>query len=160
MSQERTDGEISAKEMMDMVTFSGSAKEIHQIAESISYCGLICNLCHLADQCDGCHSQNNCCGCKTSPVGCYQYNCCKEKEIEGCWQCEEALCDKGMFGAGHDLRLRVFIEYIREHGKEMLAEKIYFNMQKGIFYGHGKDYDNLSDEQAVIAKLEGSWSSP
>ncbi|MHB8131700.1 MAG: hypothetical protein ACYDEX_22195 [Mobilitalea sp.] len=70
---------------MDKVIFSGNAKEIRGIVESIAYCGLVCSLCHVADRCSGCHTENNCCGNRTSPEGCYQYNCCKEKGIEGCW---------------------------------------------------------------------------
>lgn len=148
MSQKNIENRVIAKPGTGMTTM------IHQISESISYCGLVCKLCHLTDCCDGCRSMNNCCGCKTSSEGCYQFNCCSEKGIEGCWQCEVAPCDKGMFGEGHDLRLRAFIKYIKEYGKEQLAERIYHNMQNGIFYGHGKDYDNLPSEQAVIDKLE------
>ncbi|MHB8131699.1 MAG: hypothetical protein ACYDEX_22190 [Mobilitalea sp.] len=59
-----------------------------------------------------------------------------------------------MFGESHDLRLRAFIRYIKEHGKEQLVERIYHNMQKGIYYGHGKDYDNLPNEEAVFKLLK------
>lgn len=132
----------------------GAAEEIRQIAESISCCGLVCRLCHLAEQCEGCRSVLSICGCRTLPEGCYQYNCCQEKGIEGCYQCEEAPCDKGMFGKEHDLRLRAFIRYIKEHGKDRLAYCLYQNARIGIFYGHGRDYDNLPDEEAVLKKLE------
>ena len=130
-------------------------KEIHQISGSISYCGLVCRQCHLADRCDGCLSENNCCGSRKSEEGCYQYNCCIVKGIEGCWECNIAPCDKGMFSESHDVRLRAFIKYIKENGKDKLAERLYSNMQKGIFYGHGKDYDNLGSIEVVLHKLEG-----
>src|SRR5665647_1285780 len=103
--------------------------EIQQISNSIAYCGLICRLCHFAESCDGCRSDKNCCGSRTSPEGCYQYNCCIEKSIEGCWQCDIAPCDKGMFSKSHDLRVRAIIRYIKDNSKEQLAERIYHNMQ-------------------------------
>lgn len=37
----------------------------------------------------------------------------------------------------------------------MLDKSLYFNMQNGIYYGHGKDYDGLSSVDEVIRKLEG-----
>jgi putative nucleotidyltransferase with HDIG domain len=129
--------------------------EKSEISNSIAYCGLICHLCHFTDSCDGCRSNNNCFGSRNSPEGCYQYDCCTEKGIEGCWQCDGAPCDKGMFSESHDLRLRAFIHYMKEHSKEQLAERIYHNMQKSIFYGHNRDYDNLASEEDVIKKLEG-----
>lgn len=127
---------------------------IDRISQSIAYCGLICSLCHLSNQCSGCKSENNCCGNRNSSEGCYQYNCCMDKGIEGCWDCDDAPCDKGMFGEGHDLRLRAFIRYIKQCGKEQLANRIHENMKKGIYYGHGRDYDNLPCEEAVLKMLD------
>jgi hypothetical protein len=60
-----------------------------------------------------------------------------------------------MFSAGHDIRLRAFVNHIKEKGKDELAERLYFNMQNGIYYGHGKDYDGLGSIYEVIKKLEG-----
>lgn len=83
------------------------------------------------------------------------YNCCTSKDINGCWECGIAPCDKGMFSDEHDVRLRAFIKHIKEKGKDKLAERLFFNMQNGISYGHGKDYDGLSSIDAVFKKLEG-----
>lgn len=107
-------------------------KSIYQIADSIAFCGLVCKLCHLANRCDGCRSENNCCGSRKREEGCYQYNCCIEKGIEGCWGCDVAPCDLGMFSESHDVRLRAFITYIKDKGKDKLTERLYFNMQRGI----------------------------
>jgi hypothetical protein len=126
---------------------------VKRISDSIAYCGLVCSLCHVADVCDGCKSDNNCCGNRNSSSGCYQYNCCTEKGIAGCWECEAAPCGEGMFGTGHDLRLRAFIHFIKQYGKDQLAERIYENMKQGIYYGHGRDYDNLPSEEAVFMRL-------
>ena len=128
-------------------------KDKYLIAQSIAYCGLVCKLCHVADSCSGCRSVDKCCGMRTSLKGCFQYSCCIEKGIEGCWECEFAPCDKGMFSVSRDLRLRAFIRFIKDNSKERIAECLYDNMQKGIYYGHGRDYDNLASEQDVIKLL-------
>lgn len=138
----------------NMTEYLNKVKAVSQIANSIACCGLVCGLCHLADHCDGCKNEKNCCGCRTNAEGCYQYACCKEKGIDGCWKCEIGPCDKGMFSENHDIRNRAFIKYSKENGKDKLAERLYSNMQKGIYYGYGKDYDGLGSVEAVIAKLE------
>ena len=129
--------------------------KIKQISDSIAPCGLVCKLCHFADSCGGCKSETNCCGSRKSDEGCYQYNCCEEKGFDGCWQCEIAPCDKGMFSESHDIRLRAFITYIKRNGKDKLADRLYHNAQNGVHYGHGKDYDNLDSINAVIERIEG-----
>jgi N-acetylglutamate synthase-like GNAT family acetyltransferase len=129
--------------------------KIKQISDSIAPCGLVCKLCHFADSCGSCKSETNCCGSRKSDEGCYQYNCCEEKGFDGCWQCEIAPCDKGMFSDMKDIRLRAFIIYIKQHGKDKLADRLYHNALKGIHYGHGKDYDNLGSIKAVIERIEG-----
>ena len=124
-----------------------------QVLKSISYCGLICHLCHGASQCAGCKSDHNCCGAHTSEEGCFQYNCCQEKGINGCWECEIAPCDKGMFSHHHDIRNKTFVKVAKEEGLEKLARYVVNNQNKGIMYGWNKDYDNLGSEEAVVDLL-------
>lgn len=147
--------EVQSKNFMDKVVLTGSAKEIKQISDSIAPCGLVCKLCHLAEKCSGCKSENNCCGSRKTDKGCFQYNCCIGKGINGCWECEIAPCDKGMFSDSHDFRLRAFVIYIKRNSIDQLAEHLYHNAQKGIHYGHGKDYDNLYSIDAVLERIEG-----
>lgn len=128
--------------------------EIKQISDSIAPCGLVCRLCHFADSCSGCKSNINCCGSRNSDKGCYQYNCNKEKGIEGCWECDISPCDKGMFSDLKDIRLRAFIIYIKQHGKDKLADRLFNNELKGIHYGHGKDYDGLGSIEKVLKRIE------
>ena len=127
--------------------------DIKKVSNSIGYCGLVCALCHLADKCDGCKSNNNCCGRRLSNAGCYQYKCCVEKKINGCWECQDFPCDKDMFSNSHDIRLRAFARCAKEEGLEKLAEYVLRNQQNGILYGHNKDYDNLGSEEAVLKLL-------
>jgi RimJ/RimL family protein N-acetyltransferase len=139
----------------ELVVLTKENFEIQQISNSIAPCGLVCKLCHFADSCNGCKSDNNCCGLRKTAEGCYQYNCCEKKRIDGCWDCNIAPCEKGMFSKSHDVRLRGFITYIKQNGKDKLADRLYHNAQNGIYYGHGKDYDNLGSVEAVFERIEG-----
>lgn len=126
---------------------------INEVADSIAYCGLACKLCHLAGTCDGCKSEKNCCGRHLSTSGCYQYNCCKERGLNGCWKCKDFCCGKDMFSDSHDIRLRAFVRCVKEEGLNKLAEYVLRNQQNGIHYGHNKDYDGLGSEEAVLRLL-------
>jgi hypothetical protein len=125
-----------------------------EIVASIGYCGLICGLCHLAKDCSGCKSETNRCARYLSETGCYQYNCCKERNLKGCWECVEFSCGKDMFSESHDLRLRAFVRFIRDEGLEKFAGCIIRNEINGIRYGYQKDYDGLASEEAVIELLK------
>ena len=124
-----------------------------ELVESIGYCGLICKLCHLADKCSGCKSEQNCCGRHLSDSGCYQYDCCVSRGINGCWECDESPCNEDMFSENHDLRLRTFVKCAKEEGLETLAKYVLTNQGKGIQYGYQKDYDGLETEEAVLKLL-------
>ena len=126
---------------------------IKDIAQNMGYCGLICGLCHGADKCGGCKSNNNCCGRHLSENGCFQFNCCVEKNINGCWECAEGPCDKDMFSEHHDIRNRTFVKVAKNEGIEKLVAFVLENQKNGIMYGWNKDYDNLENEEAVIDLL-------
>lgn len=131
----------------------GFILKTEDIVNNIGYCGLICSLCHLAKDCGGCKSGNNSCGRYLSESGCYQYNCCRERNLNGCWECPDFNCGKDMFSDAHDVRLRAFVRFIRDEGLEKLARCIIENEKNGIRYGHQKDYDGLGTEEAVIQRL-------
>lgn len=124
-----------------------------EVAASIAYCGLVCTYCHLADSCGGCKSQTNCCGRHLAEGGCFQYNCCVEKGLNGCWECDGFPCGEDMFSDSHDVRLRAFVRCAKEEGVDKLADYVLMNQQKGIQYGHGKDYDGLGSEEKVLKLL-------
>jgi hypothetical protein len=123
---------------------------IKEVSENIGYCGLVCSFCHLAESCDGCKSSNNCCSKHLSQYGCYQYNCCISKNLNGCWECDDFPCENDMFSENHDIRIRAFVRFAKEEGIEKLAEYVINNQENGILYGHNKDYDNLKNEEAVL----------
>lgn len=121
-----------------------------ELIDSIAYCGLVCGMCHLRGECDGCRDTANL--CQRSAV-CFQRRCCLEKGLAGCWECADFPCGRDMHGPGHDLRIRAFVRFVREEGPEALIECLLRNEENGIFYGHGRDYDGLADEDEVIRLL-------
>ena len=132
---------------------------VKEVAENIGYCGLICSLCHEADKCSGCKSNINCCGRHLNKNGCYQYNCCTNKNLNGCWECENSSCTEDMFSNQHDKRNRVIVKIAKIEGVKSLARYILTNQKNGIIYGWNKDYDNLDSEEAVIDLLHNGVNS-
>ncbi|MCL1819504.1 MAG: DUF3795 domain-containing protein [Oscillospiraceae bacterium] len=122
-----------------------------QIKKSISYCGLLCRLCSPDGSCD-CRAENHC-GKNMTPDGCFQYRCCREKGLNGCWECPDFSCDKDMFN-GH-LRLKTFVKCIKEDGLDNFAEYIMRNYNNGVEYhrdGYTGDYD-LETEEDILRLL-------
>jgi hypothetical protein len=126
--------------------------EFHSIQGSVAYCGLICGLCQPSDQCS-CRSNNHC-GKRLSPKGCYQYDCCTVKGLNGCWECPDAPCGIDMH-APDKVKIRAFIACIKEDGLERFTEYIERNERRGIVYhraGILGDYD-LETEADVLKLL-------
>jgi len=130
-----------------------------QIEKSIAYCGLICALCSAGASCSC--KINNHCSKKLSADGCFQYDCCTEKGLDGCWECSDAPCDKDMFTPIEDNRisarrkLRAFISCIKEDGIESFSKNITKNAEKGVVYhknGVYGDYD-LETEEKILHLL-------
>lgn len=122
------------------------------ITNSIGYCGLVCALCHNAKLCEGC--KTNHCSCRhNSKEGCYQYQCCQRKGINGCWECDDAPCDMDMFSSQHNIRNRAFIRFAKYEGIEELGKCVFINQMNGIKYGYGKDYDQFETESDVVTLL-------
>ena len=125
---------------------------VEQIANSVSYCGLICILCSSDGTCD-CRSKNNC-GKKSSAEGCFQYDCCTKKGFAGCWECPDFSCDRDMFNDEH-LRLKTFVKCIKEDGINKFSEYLLRNLEKDILYhriGYKGDYD-LDTEEKILNLL-------
>ena len=126
--------------------------EIIIIEKSIAYCGLICDFCYPTGECS-CKSNNNC-GKRLSADGCHQYNCCKLKKINGCWECSDSPCGIDML-AKDKVKMRAFVQCIREDGIEKIIGYLTSNKDNGIVYhreGILGDYD-LKSEEDVLALL-------
>ncbi len=119
------------------------------IVSSIAYCGLICKLCHLSDECDGCKSKNNRCSKYLSSTGCYQFKCCVEKTINGCWECAEFPCNKDMYSDTYSPKIRAFARCIREDGIEKFASYILDAIKRGLDIRKEGDLD-LKIEREVL----------
>lgn len=123
-----------------------------KLKETIGCCGLICALCSPDGKC-GCRSENHC-GKRLSPNGCFQYECCKKKNIRGCFECSDAPCGIDML-APEKIKLRAFIRCIREDGIDKFCGYIIKNMESGVVYhrsGIYGDYD-LETEDEVLNLL-------
>lgn len=120
---------------------------------SIAYCGLVCSFCCPDGKCS-CKSDNNC-GKRLSPEGCYQYNCCISKGINGCWECSDSPCDKDML-ASDKIKMRAFVRRIKEDGIQKFISCLEQNEKDEIVYhrsGVIGDYD-LSNENDVLQLLK------
>jgi hypothetical protein len=57
-------------------------------ASSLAYCGLSCAVCsHASEGCVGCRGGGG-------PEVCDTRQCCEERRLDGCWQCEGFPCAK------------------------------------------------------------------
>ncbi|MCR5295949.1 MAG: DUF3795 domain-containing protein [Clostridiales bacterium] len=93
-------------------------------ADPIAYCGLSCNHCFLKDWCGGCRTTYNACSdAKSSPDGIRPNTaCCREKGIDGCWECEDLTgCRKGFYAYDDINAIKAMALFIRKHGKKELA---------------------------------------
>lgn len=114
--------------------------------KKIAYCGLACCVCSENENCVGC--RNN--GCKDKDW-CKNYKCCREKGINGCWECEDFPCSDGML---EKLRIRAFARFAKEFGEDELVRCLLRNKEKGIVYHYDGqlvgDYDKGKTEEEII----------
>ena len=92
--------------------------------DQIAYCGLSCGHCFLTAWCGSCRTIYNTCSFATcSPNGvCPNTACCKEKGLDGCYECSELYdCKKGFYSLGKDTNaIRAMALFIQKHGKKEL----------------------------------------
>ena len=93
--------------------------------DPVAFCGLSCNHCFLKEWCGGCRTAYNTCSFATcSPDGvCPNAACCREKHLDGCYECEELTgCTKGFYAGGKDVNaIKAMSLFIRKYGKAELA---------------------------------------
>ena len=94
-------------------------------ADPVAYCGLSCNHCFLKDWCGGCRTAYNTCSYATCCPDrvCPNAACCREKGLDGCWECTELTgCGKGFYANGKDVSaIKAMAMYIGRHGKKELS---------------------------------------
>lgn len=92
--------------------------------KAIAFCGLACCVCSENKGCVGCQDG----GCE-SHGWCKNYNCCKEKGLNGCWECSEFPCTGCMLDKP---RIRAFAKFARRYGVEEL-EKCLLRNKEALF---------------------------
>jgi len=114
--------------------------------KGLAYCGLACAVCGHNENCVGCRND----GCQNKEW-CKNFNCCREKGIEGCWVCEEFPCRDSMLDK---VRVRTFAKFIGKYGEAKMMDCLERNEQKGIAYHHKDsitgDYDIPKTEEGII----------
>ena len=93
--------------------------------DPVAYCGLSCDHCFLKEWCGGCRtSYNTCSYASCSPDRlCPNAVCCKEKSMDGCYECDGLeCCLTGFYSNGNDANAaKAMAMFIRKHGKKELA---------------------------------------
>lgn len=117
--------------------------------KGLAYCGLACCVCSENEGCAGCRNE----GCRDREW-CKSFRCCREKQLRGCWECEQFPCkDNPMLGK---LRVRTFAAFIRDHGEDELLACLQRNERRGVVYHQPGaltgDYD-LPTEAEILRLL-------
>lgn len=117
--------------------------------KGMAYCGLSCAACSGNDTCAGCRKE----GCKDKDW-CKNFKCCKEKNLNGCWECGEFPCAGSMLDK---MKIRVFATAVSNLGEEKILDCFERNECDGIVYHHpgtySGDYDEAGSEAAVLDLL-------
>jgi hypothetical protein len=117
--------------------------------KGIAFCGLACAVCSKGNDCVGCRDE----GCKDREW-CKNLQCCKAKNINGCWECEEFPCTGTMLD---NRRIRAFARFAREYGEEFLLDCLGKNEKTGIIYHYpdqlNGDYDIPETEEGIFDML-------
>lgn len=91
--------------------------------DPVAYCGFSCNHCFLGQWCGSCRTEYNCCSFATcfENKTCPNVSCCQEKNIDGCYECDELeTCTKGFYTPENDgaNAAKAQAMYIKKHGKK------------------------------------------
>lgn len=116
----------------------------------IAYCGLACSVCSQNETCIGCQPG----GCDVHGW-CNNYNCCREKGLNSCWECAEFSCSGTMLDKP---RVRAFARFAKEYGTDELTRCLLRNKENGIVYHydgqHIGDYDKCETEEEIIEMIK------
>ena len=91
--------------------------------DPVAYCGFSCNHCFLGQWCGSCRTDYNVCSFATCSTDrqCPNVKCCKEKRIDGCYECENLEhCQIGFYIPENDgaNAAKAQALYIRKYGKK------------------------------------------
>lgn len=110
----------------------------------IAPCGLACCLCSENDTCPGCRAE----GCRDKDW-CENRKCAGERGLEGCWQCADLSCRKGLLVKDKPYG---FTKFARKHGVDKLLRCLEENEARGVVYhreGITGDYDGIENFETL-----------
>lgn len=94
-------------------------------ADPIARCGLSCNHCFLRNWCGGCRTAyNTCSNAMNQPDKvCPSVSCCRQKGIDGCYECDELVnCRHGFYAYDDVNAVKASALFIRKYGKKELLK--------------------------------------
>ena len=118
-----------------------------------AYCGFSCNHCFLGEWCGGCRSVFSCCSYGTfhESANCPNIVCCKEKKIDGCYECNElADCTKGFYKPDNDgaFACKAQALFIKKYGKEKFLQ-VHDNLHKAYDFKKTQEILGKSIEEGL-----------
>lgn len=114
----------------------------------IAPCGLACCLCSENKTCPGCRAH----GCHDKEQ-CENLICCRNRGWEGCWQCSETSCRRGLLAKN---KTYAFTLFIRRYGLDALLDRLEQKETAGVVYhrqGITGDYDCFDSPEDLISFL-------
>lgn len=129
--------------------FQRADRTYFDAGKGMARCGLACCVCSENPTCAGCRNG----GCKDRSW-CQPFNCCKQKKLNGCWECPAFPCDNPMLNKP---RVRTFAAFVLEHGEAALIRALQKNEADGVLYHYpGRlvgDYDLPESGSTIRAML-------
>ena len=118
-----------------------------------AYCGFSCNHCFLGEWCGGCRSVFSCCSYGTfhESGNCPNIVCCKEKKIDGCYECNElADCTKGFYKPDNDgaFACKAQALFIKKYGKDKFFQ-VHDNLHKAYDFKKTQEILGKSVEEGL-----------
>lgn len=119
--------------------------------KGIAFCGLACCVCGENQTCPGCRAD----GCPEKQ-SCGILRCCRERGLEGCWDCPEFPCGQPML---QKPRVRAFCCLAARYGAAALIERLGQNAAQGVRYHWPGmlvgDYDVPENEKEIMSLVFG-----
>lgn len=130
-------------------------REAREGMNPVSVCGHHCDYCFLGQWCGGCRSHYNCCSFATifEDGRCPNVVCAKEKNLEGCYQCQElSMCKKGYYRNTNEFVAKATALFIRENGEECYTNTLARAIDCGCNYP--KSFDTAGSVEAALELLK------
>lgn len=120
--------QVPGEEKERRMALGGQAKgeivaKARQGVDMAAVCGFSCDHCFMGEWCGGCRSAFNCCSYGTLFPGgrCPNVVCCREKNLDGCYDCPELeRCQKGFYAPDNDgaAACKAQAIFIKRYGKD------------------------------------------